>query len=378
MRSERKKEESSKVEVQPRKSILKKPKPEVIEADKQYMRKAIKDKLEEDDMEIAILEKKLKIKNKRLPNSFIEDGLDFLLDGLESIEEPRGVKRKRTRPPQPERDSDKESDEDNESASDKAMISDEEFCDTGGSDREKEFEAFDEEDGDEEDEKERDEEGNGDDEPEEEEKKADPNERDIYGKLKNAPTPSAGKYIPPSLRKAVAGEGEYLTRLRRQIQGPLNRLSEATLLGIVFEMEQLYRHNPRHHVTSTLTDIILASVCGRSTLLDTFMILHAGLIAALYKITGTDFGAHVTQRIVEEFDKSYTQSKGEDANTIGKECSNLISLLSELYNFQVIGCTLMFDFVRMFLKDITELNTELLLKVVRSMFELFYSRRSGI
>lgn len=364
----------------PKKSILKKSKSETAEADKRFLRKAVKDKLAEDDAEIAALEKKLKIKEKKLPKAFIEDGLDFLLEGLDSIGDARGVKRKRAYLPEPESGSgteDEETDGDDMGSDNQLIEGDVEDSEDS---EEKEFRGFDDDlhtDGADENETSEDEDGEAEGDNESNEgkegikgksaaKAADPNELDIYGRRKNAPTPSSGKYIPPSLRKAASGEDEELTRLRRQIQGQLNRLSEPTLLGIVNEMEQLYRSHPRNHVTSTLTDIIIASVCDRSTLLDTFMILHAGFIAALYKIIGVDFGAHITQRIVEEFDKSYERNKLEDVLNGGKECSNMISLLSELYNFQVVGCTLMFDFVRMFLGDITELNTELLLKLVRS------------
>ncbi|RPB21465.1 hypothetical protein L211DRAFT_437067 [Terfezia boudieri ATCC MYA-4762] len=345
---------------QAKKSILKKPKPETVEADKKFMWRSVKDKLAQDDAEITALEKKLKIKDKKLPKAFIDDGLDFLLDGLDSKDEPRGLKRKRSQLPEPESQSDEGTD-----------------TGPGYSNSEEEFNGFSDDDEEGEDRSEEDEE-EGDDEGDVNEavvegtrakeapKEDNQVELDIYGRRKNSPAPSTGKYIPPSLRKAARGEDEQLTRLRRQIQGQLNRLSEPTLLGIVNEMEQLYRGNPRHHVTSTLADLIIASVCDRSTLLDTFMVLHAGFIAALYKILGVDFGAHVSQRIVEEFNQSYERNKLEDAQNGGKECSNMISLLSELYNFQVVGCTLMFDFVRMFLKDITELNTELLLKLVRN------------
>ena len=51
----------------------------------------------------------------------------------------------------------------------------------------------------------------------------------------------------------------------------------------------------------------------------------------------------------------------------GKECSNLIILLSELYNFQVISCVLVYDVIRGLLDgDLTELKVELLLKITRS------------
>ena len=52
---------------------------------------------------------------------------------------------------------------------------------------------------------------------------------------------------------------------------------------------------------------------------------------------------------------------------MGKECSNLVVLLSELYNFQVISCVLMYDVIRALLDgDLTEFKVELLLKVARS------------
>lgn len=35
-------------------------------------------------------------------------------------------------------------------------------------------------------------------------------------------------------------------------------------------------------------------------------------------------------------------------------------LLCELYNFQVVGSTLLFDYIRLFLSSLTELHAELL------------------
>jgi len=50
----------------------------------------------------------------------------------------------------------------------------------------------------------------------------------------------------------------------------------------------------------------------------------------------------------------------------GKECSNLIVLLSELYNFQVISCLLIYDVIRGLLDgELSEFRVELLLKIVR-------------
>ena len=63
---------------------------------------------------------------------------------------------------------------------------------------------------------------------------------------------------------------------------------------------------------------------------------------------------------------THTDGPGND-EPIGKECSNLVVLLSELYNFQVISCVLMYDVIRALLDgDLTEFKVELLLKVARS------------
>ena len=54
----------------------------------------------------------------------------------------------------------------------------------------------------------------------------------------------------------------------------------------------------------------------------------------------------------------------------GKECSNLIVLLSELYNFQVISCILIYDIIRNLLAvELTEYVVELLLKLLRSTYQ---------
>ena len=55
----------------------------------------------------------------------------------------------------------------------------------------------------------------------------------------------------------------------------------------------------------------------------------------------------------------------------GKESMNLMALISELYNFQVISCVLIYDLIRdLLVGEVTELNVELLLKITRSEFTL--------
>jgi nucleolar MIF4G domain-containing protein 1 len=128
------------------------------------------------------------------------------------------------------------------------------------------------------------------------------------------------------------------------------------------EIEQVYQNNPRGYVNTTLVDLLMGMLSDPSALLDTFLILHAGFIAAIYKVIGPDFGAQIVERIVSEFDQHYQENK---AGT-GKQTTNLMSVVAELYTFQVIGSNLVFDYVRFFLDELSDINTELLLRIVRA------------
>ncbi|KAI9925604.1 hypothetical protein ASPWEDRAFT_112955 [Aspergillus wentii DTO 134E9] len=314
---------------------------------------AVKDKLDQDEAEIAALEKKLGLKKgKKLPQSFADDGLGDLLGDLgdESEDEDKQRKReadewlmsKRRKAQGLQVDESEDSDDGSDEEGfdlDEDEDEDEDMMDDDGEEGEgSEFGGFDEE------------------------------EKTVPKKKENpyvAPVPAASqpnKYIPPSLRAASNSEDESLTRLRRQAQGHLNKLSEANMVSILNEFEKLYREYPRQNVTSTLITLLMSLIAERSALQDTFIILHAGFIAGLYKLIGLDFGAELIQKVVEALD-----ANGDERGQYqGKENINLIGLIAQLYNFHVIGCTLVFDYIRLFLQEITEDNTELLLKVIRN------------
>ncbi|KAL4741351.1 hypothetical protein BDV11DRAFT_72819 [Aspergillus similis] len=316
------------------------------DASRKKVSKAVQEKLEQDDAEIAVLEKKLGLKKGKLPKSFAEDGLDELLGDLGggSADEDRKRKReadewllnkRRKAQGMPVEESEDSSSDDSDE-------------DLGSFPDDEDIGEFDEED--------------GDDKSEDEQPAPKKRENPYVAPVAATAEDKPGKYIPPSLRAASNSESESLTRLRRQAQGHLNKLSEANLVSILAEFEKLYREYPRQNVTSTLITLLFGLICERSALQDTFIILHAGFIAAVYKVMGMDFGAEVVQKIVETFDAG-----GDERGKFeGKEMINLISLLSQLYNFHVVGSALVFDYIRLFLQDINEDNTELLLKVIRN------------
>jgi nucleolar MIF4G domain-containing protein 1 len=319
--------------------------------------RAAQEKLAQDDAEIAKLEKRLGVKSKKRSKG-ADDGLDDIFGDLGDFSDEEDVqptKRKR--------------DEDNDwlaSKRRKALgqeSSDEEDSESEGSafdeDLDLEDTGFDEDDETEdgsEDDLGSDEDDMEDAEPEK------PRIRENPYVAPVAPNAQPTKYIPPALRAAPSSDTEALLRLKRQIQGLFNRLSEANILSILKEIENIYQNNPRGYVNNTLVDLLVGMLSDPTALLDTFLNLHAGFIAAVYKVIGPDFGAQIVERIVGEFDQHYQENK--DGN--GKHTANLISVVAELYTYQVIGSNIVFDYIRFFLDELTEINTELLLRVVRA------------
>ncbi|KAJ7126872.1 hypothetical protein C8R44DRAFT_779779 [Mycena epipterygia] len=199
----------------------------------------------------------------------------------------------------------------------------------------------------------------------------------------SASKPQAGTaYIPPHLRNRPRDEAdsELMIKLTRQLKGLLNRMTEQNIASILDSIEEIYRNHRRNDVTSTLTTLIVDGISAHSSLLDSYVVLYAAFVSSLHKIVGVEFAAYFVQRVVSAYEQHYADLKDiktipdqtlpetqTGASTSGKECSNLIVLFSELYNFQVISCVLVFDIIRGLLDtDLSEFSVELLLKIVRN------------
>ncbi|KAL5120964.1 hypothetical protein ACEQ8H_001152 [Pleosporales sp. CAS-2024a] len=351
----------------PLKSILKKTSlPEDGPLPSAKVSRAVKERLDQESAEIAALEKKLGVKGKKKFKG-ADDGLDDIFgqlgdfgssdDGLDG----RGPKRKRdeddawlaSKRQKALKAAPKESSEEDADFEDEELAADVDEEDLLDSEEDSALDGFDSEEEEEEDEEETDDEVGS-----------------LQPRIRENPyvapvTPDSAqptKYVPPALRGLPLSDAEALSRLKRQVQGLLNRLSEANILSILREIEQVYQNNPRGYVNTTLIDLLMGMLSDPSALLDTFLILHAGFIAAVYKIIGPDFGAQVVERIVSEFDQHYQDNKAG----LGKQTTNLMSVVAELYTFQVIGSNLVFDYVRLFLGELSDINTELLLRIIRA------------
>ncbi len=186
------------------------------------------------------------------------------------------------------------------------------------------------------------------------------------------------KYMPPALRRAQQGadlESEATARIRRQAHSLIARLSDANMLTILGEVEKLYLDHPRQYVTESVTDKLLEQVQVETALTNNVTVLIAGFATMVYMVKGTDFGAHFIQQNATVFKQQYdTLAQAEAAAGASRDMQrswapsskvalNLFGLMAELYNFRMIGPNLIYDYIRTLLSSLTETNTELLLRV---------------
>lgn len=380
---------------EPVKSALKKRKRDIFDEDEEedtphsppaskQPSRAAREKLAKDDAEIEQLERKLGLKKgrKSLPKAFKDDGLDDLLGDLDEASDPdEGGRRMKSEADewlaQKRRKATGEHTKAGHNSESAGFDDDDDSSEHTGD------EIFGDEDGFTEDEDDDDAgmsiEGEGDDasddhssfqgfELEEESSRASKRVRENPYLPPVAAGTQLPKYIPPSLRTRSGGDADLEAQIRRKLQGPVNRVTEANMTSIVSEIEKIYQDHPRGHTNNILTGLLMAQVCDPTSKPDTLLVLSAGFIAALYKVIGVDFAAHFlttsVERFQEEREKAMTTAKEQRIPT--KETSNLITVLAEMYIFRVISSNLMFDFVRVLLGDLSELNAELLLRIVRA------------
>ncbi|GAA5920034.1 hypothetical protein JCM5296_000953, partial [Sporobolomyces johnsonii] len=208
-----------------------------------------------------------------------------------------------------------------------------------------------------------------------------------------------GRYVPPHLRKAAASASATPSpatestptasssapdappddpRLRRQLQGHLNKLSSTNMSAILDALLALYSSHPRAVESSSLTALLLGIISDRDNLGDHLVITYAALVAALYRTVGIEFPAEVLAKAVEQFDAALAkhheareqgteeQDEGFEGRPGSKECLNVVAFLAELYNFGVVSCGLVYDLVRVFIESGPgELDVELLSKVIK-------------
>ncbi|XP_065587602.1 nucleolar MIF4G domain-containing protein 1 [Cyrtonyx montezumae] len=176
---------------------------------------------------------------------------------------------------------------------------------------------------------------------------------------------NATKYIPPQVRKAQEvlddKKKEELGRLKKIVNGLINRLSEPNLSSISGQLEELYMANSRKDMNETLTNILMNACVTAVAMPARLMMEHVLLVSILHHTVGTEVGAHFLEAVVKKFD----ELSRRDAE--GKECENLLALIAHLYNFHVVHCLLIFDILKKLVSSFTEKDIELILFLLKNV-----------
>ncbi|XP_060731228.1 nucleolar MIF4G domain-containing protein 1 [Tachysurus vachellii] len=346
-------------------------------------KKALIEANEVEDREIKKLEKRLglhKRKNKKsLPQSFVSDGLDYILGILEpggsgfyaSDEEEESEKAKRGLEKLEEISEDEESEHtgdeeeedeggnevDGEENEEEEEEEEEEEVVEGGEEEVVEG-GGEEEEEDEEEEEEEEVEEESDVSEEEDEQDDEENSQD-----KSSRSEAAGKYVPPQLREADDSKRKAeLERLKRNLKGLMNRLSEPNLGSISGQVEEMYMSNSRKDMNDVLTEVLMAACVTPALMPDRLLMEHMLLVSVLHHTVGLEVGAHFLETVVRRFDETQ-----RDSSIVGKESSNLASMMAHMYNFQVVHSLLLFDVLKRLLASFMPQDVELMLLLLRNV-----------
>ncbi|XP_046462313.1 nucleolar MIF4G domain-containing protein 1-like [Daphnia pulex] len=194
-------------------------------------------------------------------------------------------------------------------------------------------------------------------------------QEDIYGRLRDKKgnliteqTVEQVKYVPPGKRLATSDEFDAdIQKLKRQMKGLLNRLAETNLPSIVSAIEKLYLSHSRHNMQEAIHTLVMDSLVGEVLSPERLIMEHCVLIAALHANVGTEVGAQFLELVVRKFDASYkTESQT-------KELDNMILILCHMYNFGLVAAPLLKDILHMLAEKFEEKDIELILIVLRTV-----------
>ncbi len=227
--------------------------------------------------------------------------------------------------------------------------------------------------------------------------------QDLYGNVIGSDqnqSQKPTKYIPPHLRKLQTSEAatksiqirnndddverqQELRVIQKLLNNNLNRLSENTLESVAKSITSIYKSStyssrdinekywknmrtacvPSHMIMASLVPIYIACAAG--------VHYQAGDLAHLggFVIENAvlDLWDEMKRRKDNKIKLSSSISNDVDTNDplgSGKETVNLMLIICYLYNYNVVHCSLIYDIIRRFIENFTEIDVELLLLIL--------------
>jgi len=166
------------------------------------------------------------------------------------------------------------------------------------------------------------------------------------------------KYVAPHLRSRTRTEPEEHSQIRRRVRGLLNRLSESNVESTTGEMSTIFRSVARSVGSQIITEEVLASCSGGPRGNEQYAAVFAAFVAGMASLVGIDFGAKLLASLAKCFEDEYLE---EDNLSL----RNLTLLLSYLYVFGVCSSDLIYDFMIMLSKRLTEVDVSTILTILQ-------------
>ncbi|XP_047165601.1 nucleolar MIF4G domain-containing protein 1 [Vigna umbellata] len=185
----------------------------------------------------------------------------------------------------------------------------------------------------------------------------------VGGKLGNTPAEvlekkAKGKYIAPHLRARAGNEPEEHTQIRRRVRGLLNRLSESNVESVTGELSLIFQSVARGVASQILTEEVLASCSGGPRGNQQYAATFAAFVAGMACLVGIDFSTKFLASFAKCFEDEYNK---EDNLSL----RNLTLLLSYLCIFGVCSSDLIYDFLVMLSKRLTEKDVSIILALLQ-------------
>ncbi|KMZ76084.1 hypothetical protein ZOSMA_107G00820 [Zostera marina] len=177
--------------------------------------------------------------------------------------------------------------------------------------------------------------------------------------VEKKPEEAVKAYVAPHLRDCGQNnDSEDLSHVRRRVRGLLNRLSESNLESIVQEIASLLRSVSRGDGCQIIQHEVLSSVSNGPRGNEQYAAVFAAFVAGMACSIGIDFSAKLIASLAALFEDEYTK---EDNLSL----RNITLLLCYLCIFGVCSSDLIYDFLSVLSKRLTELDVSTILSVLQ-------------
>ncbi|GAB1600862.1 nucleolar MIF4G domain-containing protein 1-like [Argonauta hians] len=176
---------------------------------------------------------------------------------------------------------------------------------------------------------------------------------DIYGRLRDADGKIVNSKPTADIHQSLSEVNTIDPTLNKQMKGLINRVNEANMAIMSNQLVELYNCHSRATLNRCLFDNLCCTVIRPEASLDRLLLELALLIVIVHNNIGQEIGAFIIQNLVE---KLFQYQK----KTEGKELNNIVSLLCCMFNLKIFHSTLMFDLIRLFMESFQEKDVEIL------------------